>query len=377
MTNEQRAQAAALIHEFRDVFVVKGGQIGKTDVVQHHIRTEPGTKPIASRPYRVNYKNRQVIEDQVNEMLDNKIIKPSASPWSAPVVLVPKKDGSLRFCVDYRKLNQVTVLEQFPMPDIRQSLEIFGSKGARWFSTLDLKSAYWQVQLCPDSAEKSAFITANGLWEFTTLPFGLSAAPMTFSRLMSEVLKGLNWHVCLVYLDDIITFSRTVEEHIDILRQVFERLRKAKLKLAPKKCFLFREEVKYLGHYVSAAGIRVDPKKVSAVKEYPIPKTVTEVRAFLGLAGYYRRFCKEYSKVARPLHDLTHLDIPFIWGPAQQNAFEVLKTKLTEAPVLSYPDPGKPYVLYTDASRLAVGYVLSQEQEGLEKSYLLRREKFE
>ena len=366
---EQKQEVANLLQEFRDVFVGSDGIIGCTDMIEHHIRTEPGTHPIASKPYRVNYKNRRVIEEQVQEMLDQKIIRPSASPWSAPVVLVPKRDGTLRFCVDYRRLNKITVLEQFPLPDIRQSLEIFGSKNARYFSTLDLKSAYWNVKLCEHSVEKSAFITPTGLWEFVRLPFGLSGAPMCFSRLMSEVLRGMLWEVCLVYLDDIIIFSCTVEEHLVILREVLERLRRAKLKLAASKCYLFREEVKFLGHYVSAKGIRVDPKKVEAVRNYPIPTNVTQVRAFLGLAGYYRRFCKNYAEVAKPLTEMTRNENaePFGWGERQQQAFEKLKIMLTTTPLLAYPDPNKPYRLYTDASQLSVGYVLCQEQEGVEK----------
>ena len=366
---QERQVVAQLLQEFRDVFVGRDGVIGCTDLIQHHIRTEPGTQPIASRPYRVNYKNRKVIEEQVRDMLSQKIIRPSASPWSAPVVLVPKPDGSLRFCVDYRKLNDVTVLEQFPLPDIRQSLEIFGSKGARYFSTLDLKSAYWNVKLCDHSAEKSAFVTPTGLYEFIRLPFGLSGAPMCFSRLMSEVLKGLLWEVCLVYLDDIIIFSATVKEHIRILRQVLERLRLAKLKLSASKCYLFRTEVKFLGHYVSANGIRMDYKKVEAVRDYPVPTNITQMRAFLGLAGYYRHFCAGYAQVAKPLTEMTRHENAedFRWGPTQQEAFEKLKEMLISAPLLAYPDPNLPYILYTDASRLAVGYVLCQKQGEVEK----------
>ena len=367
LNDAQKAQVVSLINEYRDVFVGSDGVIGRTDYIQHHIRTDPATQPIASKPYRVNYKNREVIEEQVNEMLEKNIIQPSASPWSAPVVLVPKPDGSLRFCVDYRKLNNVTVVENFPLPDIRQSLEIFGQKGAKIFSCLDLKCAYWQVELCPESAEKTAFITPDGLWQFRVLPFGLSGAPMTFSRLMAEVLSGLLWKKCLVYLDDIILFSKDFPEHLEILREVFERLRKAGLKLAPNKCYIGRTKVKYLGHYISADGIEVDPKKVQAVKTYPVPKNVTEVRAFLGLAGYYRRFCKDFANIARPLHHLTKQDVPFHWGTEQQVAFDTLKDLLTKAPILAYPHPDKRYILYTDASHKAVGYVLSQNQDGLER----------
>ena len=367
LTPEQKLQVTELVNEYRDVFVGADGKIGRTTYIQHHIRTEPGTKPIVSRPYKVNYKNREIIAQQVNEMLDQGIIRPSSSPWSAPVVLVPKSDGSRRFCCDFRRLNQVTVLESFPLPDVRQSLEIFGSKRAKLFSTLDLKSAYWQVEMCPQSAEKTAFITPEGLYEFQVLPFGLSAAPFTFSRLMSEVLKGLLWHKCLVYLDDIIIWSKDFLEHLETMREVFERLRKAGLKLAANKCSICREKVKYLGHYISAEGVQVNPKTISAIREYPVPTNMTEVRAFLGLAGYYRRYCKGFAQIARPLHHLLKQDVKFEWKEEQQEAFDTLKKMLSSAPLLAYPRADTPYILYTDASREAVGYVLSQEQDGVER----------
>ena len=367
LTTEQKHQVMELINEYRDVFVGSDGKIGRTNYIQHHIRTEPGTKPIASRPYKVNYKNREVITKQIDEMLDKGIIQPSASPWAAPVVLVPKPDGSKRFCIDFRALNKVTILEQFPLPNIRQSLEIFGSKRAKLFSTLDLKSAYWQVEMCPESAEKTAFITQEGQWEFRVLPFGLAAAPFTFSRLMSEVLKGLLWHKCLVYLDDIILWSASFSEHLEVMREVFERLRKAGLKLAANKCSICREKVKYLGHYISAEGVQVNPKTISAIKDYPIPTNVTQVRAFLGLAGYYRRYCRGFAKIARPLHYLLKQDVQFEWKEEQQQAFDTLKEMLSSAPLLAYPRADIPYILYTDASREAVGYVLSQKHDGEEK----------
>ena len=368
MNEQQKAQMVELVQEYRDIFVGSDSVIGNTKLLQHHIRTIEGATPIASRPYRVDYKSRKVIEDQVADMLDKDVIQPSVSPWSAPVVLVPKPDGSLRFCIDFRRLNSVTILDQFPLPDIRQSLEIFGTMKAKWFSSLDLQSAYWQVSMCPKSAEKTAFITTDGLWQFKKMPFGLSGAPMTFSRLMAEVLKGLLWKTCLVYLDDILIFTDTFERHLVVMREVFERLRGAGLKLSTKKCFLGRAKVKYLGHIVSADGIETNPKKISAVKDAEPPTNVTQVRQFLGLAGYYRRYVQGFSEIAKPLHDLTRIDHKFEWGPAQEKAFQTLKEKLTQAPILMYPlMDGTPFIVQTDASDYSVGYVLSQIQDELER----------
>ena len=359
--NEEEAQELKeLLNQYTDVFVGPDGRLGCTDLLQHTIRTDPEQPPISQRPYKVGYKARQIIEEQVNELLAQGLIKPSDSPWASPVVLVAKKDGTTRFCVDFRKLNQVTRMEQYPIPDIRQSLDVFGQAGAAYFSTLDLKSAFWQVKMDPESAPKTAFITVDGVYEFTVLPFGLCGAPITFSRLMAKAMRGLIWKNCLVYLDDVVVFSRTFSEHLVHLKEVLHRLRAANLKLSPTKCILARSQVHYLGHVVSGQGIAVDPKKIEAVKTFPEPTCVKEVRQFLGLAGYYRRYCKGFSRIAQPLHALTKKGIPYEWTQAAQKAFDDLKGLLISAPVLAYPDFDRPYRLYTDASGTAVGHVLSQ-----------------
>ena len=239
--------------------------------------------------------------------------------------------------------------------------------GATWFSTLDCKSGYWQVGLAEKDRPKTAFsIAGGGLWQFTVMPFGLCNAPATFERLMERVLHGLSWKQCLVFLDDIIVFSKTFSEHLDILREVFNRLKTANLKLSPGKCILLQDKVNYLGHVVSADGVGTDPKKIESIVEWPTPRTVRDVRSFLGLCSYYRRFVKNFATIAKPLHSLTEKGVPFDWSGECENAFKELKRALTEAPILNYPIEDGDFVIDTDASNVGVGGVLSQIQNGQE-----------
>ena len=234
------------------------------------------------------------------------------------------------------------------------------------FSTLDLTSGYWQVEMDPDDAGKTAFCTRYGLYQWRVMPFGLCNAPSTFERLMEKVLAGLQWKIALLYLDDVIVFSSTVEQQLDRLRLVFERIRKANLQLKPKKCHLFCKEVSFLGHRVSGEGVTTEEDKVQAVKEWPVPKSVKAVRSFLGLTGYYRRFVKDYAAVASPLIALTQKAVVFKWGEEEQRAFETLKDKLVTAPILGYPDMKERFILDTDASKCAIGgcAVPGTEREG-------------
>ena len=236
---------------------------------------------------------------QVQQMLTSGVIRPSNSPWASPVVMVKKKDGSLRFCIDFRQLNAATIKDAHPLPRIDDLLDAL--HGARWFSTLDLKSGYWQVPIQERDKEKTAFRTSSGqLFEFNQVPFGLCNAPATFSRLMNSVLAGLHWETCLFYLDDIIVFAATWEEHLDCLRQVFERLRHAKLKLGTKKCTFAAKEVSYLGHLVTEEGLLPDPSLLATIREINPPKNVTEVRSFLGLASYLASVCQKFCSHRRP-----------------------------------------------------------------------------
>ena len=276
------------------------------------------------------------------------MIEPSNSPWAANVVLVRKKDGTKRLCIDYRQLNEVTIKDAYPIPRIDETIDALGK--AKWFSTLDLSSGYWQVALDEDAQEKSTFVVRNGLYKWKVMPFGLANAPATFERLMERVMRGLQWEILLIYLDDIIVFGKTIEEEIQRLRITFSRLRGAGLKLKPSKCHLFRTSVLYLGYVVSADGVTTDPEKVQAVANWPVPKCKKEVRSFLGLASYYRRFVKGFAEIASPLHELTAKSKPFVWSDQCQSAFDELKRRLLCAPILAYPLPEGAFVLDTDAS---------------------------
>ncbi len=306
-------------------------------------------------------------------MLEKGIIRESCSPWAAPIVLVRKKTGAWRFCVDYRRLNQVTKKDAFPLPRIEDSLTSLTQ--AAWYSTLDLASGYWQVQVEEGDREKTAFTTPFGLFEWDRMPFGLCNAPATFQRLMQRCLGGQLVDTMLVYLDDVIVYSPDFESHLQHLEQVFWAMEKYGLKLQPDKCQLFRKEVKFLGHCVSASGVSLDPEKVSVVQGWSAPKTVRQVRSFLGFVGYYRRFIKDFSKITKPLNQLLvgsgrprgRGSPPVAWDSACDVAFQRLKQELLQAPILAYADFTQPFVLYTDASNLGLGAVLAQWQQGVER----------
>ena len=263
--------------------------------------------------------------------------------------------------MDYRKLNRLTKLDEFPLPRIDDTLDLLS--GARYFTTLDLASGYWQVGIEDSSKEKTAFTTYSGLYQFKKMPFGLVNARATFQRLMEVVLSGLARTVCLVYLDDIIVIGKTLEEHNVNLGKVLKCMRSAGLKLQPKKCHIAHEEVEYLGHVVSAEGVRTDPKKLRAVQQNPTPTDVKTLRSFLGLASYYRGFVPNFAKIAGPLHALTKKDMPFLWTSQCQHSFDAIKKLLTTAPVLSFPQFDKSFIVETDASGLGLGTVLAQRQE--------------
>ena len=364
LSQQDRNELYSSLCEYHDVFVLEEGERGETALVQMEIDTgdaRPKRQPVRRTPFAA----RQEIARQLKQMQEQNVIYPSDSPWASPVVLVRKKDGSLRFCIDYRSLNLVTKSDPFPLPRIDDLLDQLGK--AKYFSTLDLASGYWQVQLHPDSRAKSAFVTHQGLYEFRVMPFGLKNAPAVFQRLMQKVLTGLNPETgpdfVAIYLDDILVFSETFEAHLLHLRQVLERFKVAGLKLKPSKCHFFSQTVEYLGHLVTPREILPNPNRVSAIKEFPAPKSVKEVRQFLGLGSYYRRFIRNFAEIAHPLHLLTQKDAIFQWSPECQKAFQQLKDALVSPPVLAYPDFSKSFTLETDASIKGLGAVLSQLQD--------------
>lgn len=369
-TTEQLKKIEAVLWEFQSTFSRSEEDFGCTTAIEHEIPTGD-TPPIRERYLQIPPTLYQEVKTMLSQMLDSGVVRESQSPWAAPVVLVRKKDGSLRFCVDYRKLNAATVKDAFPLPRIEESLTAL--QRAKYFSALDLASGYWQVPVAEKDKQKTAFILPMGLYEFNRMPFGLTNAPGTFQRLMEHCLGELNFESILIYLDDVVVHAPTFEEHLRRLRQVLSRLRAHGLKIKPRKCHLFQTSLEYLGHIVSAEGVRPAESKIEAVSKWPQPKTVREVKAFLGLAGYYRRFIKGFAKIAGPLHELLRGTAqgpktrPISWGLPQQQAFDELKRTLISAPILAYAQYDKPFILYTDGSLHGLGAVLAQEQEGQER----------
>ena len=359
LTEEQQKSFTDLLAKHTDIFALRPTELGTTKLVSHHIDTgdhSPIHQPLRRTPFSL----RKKINEMIEEMLETGIIQQSSSPWASPIVLVKNKDGTMRFCVDYRKLNHITKPDVFPLPRIDDTLEQLA--GAKYFSTLDLASGYWQVSMDNTSQEKTAFSTYAGHYEFKKMPFGLVNAPSTFQRLMEVTLAGLKQDCCLTYLDDVIVIGKSMEEHNQNLVKVFDRLRVAGLKLKPTKCKLAQRSVEYLGHIVSEEGVRTDPKKLQAVSEYPTPADVKSLRSFLGLASYYRRFIPNFAKVAGPLHALTKKDVEYVWTPQCQEVFRKLKELLTSSPVLVFPNFDIPFLLETDASHQGLGAVLAQTQ---------------
>jgi len=363
LNEDEKVKFRNLFKKYRDVFAFPGDQLGRTSLVQHVIETGDAM-PIKQRPYRASPETKKEIDRQVDEMLESGIIQESVSPWSSPVVLVKKKDGTLRFCVDFRKLNKVTKMDSFPMPLVADALDSLA--GTNVFSTLDLKSGFWQIEMHPNSREKTAFVTHNGLYEFVTMPFGLSNSGASFQRLMGHILRGLEYRFALIYIDDIIIFSKSIDRHLVHLEEVFRRLRDANVKLNPKKCSFVKRRVEYLGHVVTPEGVSPNPDKIRVVEEFPTPKNVKELRSFLGLANYYRRFVRGFSNVASPLNSLTKKGVPFVWTEACAVAFDKLKRALVNAPILAYPNFEEQFLLFVDANSTGIGFTLGQMQDGKE-----------
>ncbi len=381
LDSDQKKHVEDLLLRWRHVFAESDFDLGHTTTVEHDI-TLTDDKPFKERYRRIPPNMYEEVRQHLKEMLDCDVIRISKSPFASPVVLVRKKDGGLRFCIDYRKLNNRTVKDAHSLPRIEESLDALA--GARWFSSADLKAGYWQIGVKEADKPKTAFTVGPlGFWEFNRMPFGLTNAPATFQRLMESCMGDLHLTQCLLYLDDIIVFSSTFQEHVCRLENILERLSEHGLKLKPTKCCFFRKSVRYLGHVISEDGIQTDIDKIEAVKSWPVPGNVKDLRRFLGFTGFYRRFVKNYSKVSRPLYDLLKGDptagkvkkksrnvakpVPFVWGAPQQEAFDRLIELLTTAPTLAYADFSQPFILHTDASQTGLGAVLYQEHNGVRK----------
>ena len=354
-----------LLSEFRDIMSTGPMDLGSTDVIQHDIETT-STRPIRQAPRRLPMHQADEVRDHVENLLHEGLIEPSNSPWAAPIVVVRKSDRSIRLCVDYRKLNTVTVKDAFPIPRVDDAIDHMSE--AQYFSTLDLASGYWQVELTNAARAKAAFVTPFGLYEWKVMPFGLCNAPATFQRLMNAVLGDLVPKACAAYIDDTITFSTTFDEHLVRLRLVFEKFRAAGLKVKPRKCQILQKSVTYLGHVFEGGGVAPKPTNCSAVTNMQALASVQEVRRFVGFASYYRRFIKDFATIAAPLHKLTQKKVDFVWTDECQDAFDTLKHRLTTPPILTYPDAHRKFILDTDASDYGIGATLSQiDDQGRER----------
>lgn len=352
-----------LIEEYKDVFPDElPPGLPPDRGVAHKIIEEEGSKPVSRPMIRLSPPEQKEMKTQLDDLLKKGFIRPSNSPYAAPVLFAKKKDGKWRMCIDYRGLNKQTIRNQFPLPRIDELLEKLAL--AKIFSSLDLVSGYYQIPMDPESIEKTAFRTRYGLYEFLVLPFGLTNAPATFSHMMNDVFFEILDDYVVVYLDDILVFSLNEEDHEKHLREVLERLRKNKLYAKLSKCKFGVNEVEFLGHKVSKDGISVLESKTKVIQEWKTPTDVDQLRSFLGLANFYGKFVKEYAYITSPLYDLLKKEVPFKWTETHDKAFSNIKTALSSPPVLICPDPSKPYTLHTDASDTTYGAVLSQEVSG-------------
>lgn len=379
---EWKRRITEKLNKIPDVFALSAMDFGCTDKVKHHIKLHDET-PFKHRARPIHPRDIEAVRQHLRDLLEAGVIRESESSFSSPIVVVRKKNGDIRLCIDYRKLNLQTVKDAYPLPNLEESLSALS--GSKWFSVLDLKSGYYQIEMNEEDKAKTAFVTPIGFWEFNRMPQGVTNAPSTFQRLMEKSMGNLHLKEVLVFLDDLIVFSDTLEEHEQRLLRVLHRLEEYGLELSPEKCKFFQTSVRYLGHIVSEKGVETDPDKILVLKSCPIPRTLKELKSFLGFAGYYRRFIKGYSAIAKPLNDLTRGYTPTSkaqkrsspvriqdpkqpfggrWTPTCQLAFELLIEKLTSPPVLGFADPKLQYILHTDASITGLGAALYQEQEG-------------
>ena len=367
LSDEEKKLVTIFVKRNIQRFAAKLDELGRNSDNPHLIKTG-SAKPISMRYYRTSPALQREIERQIQELLRHGLIEPSRSRWRSPVLLVKKPDGTFRLVCDYRNLNKVTEKESFPLPRLEDVWDLIGEKKPQYFSVLDLSSGFWQLELDDETKHKTSFVTRCGQYQWNVLPFGLTNSPITFQQTMNQVLADLILTCCIVYVDDIIVFSPDLQTHLQDLQKVFDRLEQAGLKLKLSKCRFAVQKVKYLGHLLEPEGILPNPEKVEVIRNYPVPKNPKHVRQFLGLCNYYRRFQKDYSKIAKPLHNLTKKDTTWQWSQSCQDAFEQLRQNLLTAPMLNYADMERPFILTTDASDFALGYVLSQKDtDGVER----------
>ena len=362
LNDDESEKLLALLVNYADCFAKDNSTLGRCTFAEHSIDTADAA-PIRQRPYNSAFKQREIIQKQVDQMIQDGVVEPTTGPWASPVVLARKPDNSWRFCVDFRRINALTHVPVYPLPKIEDALSRL--EGSCWFSHLDLQAGFWQIPLKPGDKEKTGFITPDGHYRFNVMPFGLAGAPASFQSMMDVLLAGLKWNTCLVYLDDVVVYSATFEEHLERLEEVLIRIFAANLRFRIQKCQFLERILKLLGFIVSGEGILPDPQKISAVKNYPRPKSVKEIQSFIGLCSFFRRFIEDFSVIARPLSELTKRDRPFVWGPEQETSFVALKDRLTSPPLLSHPDYNLPFEIHPDASGYGIGAVILQQKDGV------------
>jgi hypothetical protein len=351
------AEIESLLQEFTDVFAEPQG-LPPHRQYDHAINLETGCQPPNAKPYRYSPIQKDEIERQVREMLRLGMITHSMSPYAAPVLLVRKKDGSWRFCVDYRRLNMVTIKSKFPLPIVDELLDELA--GARYFSKLDLRAGYHQIRMREEDELKTAFKTHHGQFQFRVMPFGLTNAPATFQCLMNSIFAEHTRKFVIVFLDDILVYSATLQDHVNHLRVVLALLRQHELYAKESKCSFAQDRIEYLGHIISREGVATDSEKTAAMNAWPVPTSATELRGFLGLTGYYRKFVPRYGIIAKPLTQLLTKK-GFAWSDTAQHAFEQLKKAMVNTPVLALPDFDRPFAIETDACDTGIGAVLVQD----------------
>lgn len=363
LNEEEKLKLTKIVKKYREIFYKDGCDLTFTNTIKHEIKTTD-TMPIYTKTYRYPQIHKEEVDRQIQDMLKQGIIRPSKSPYSSPLWVVSKKiDASgkqkWRLVIDYRKLNEVTINDKFPIPNIDDILDKLGR--SMYFTTIDLAKGFHQIEIFENDIPKTAFSTNQGHYEFLRMPFGLKNAPSTFQRMMNSILSELIGKICFVYLDDIIIFSTSIEEHLISIERVFRKLQEANLKVQLDKCEFMRKEIEYLGHVVTSEGVKPNPNKIKAIKQFPVPKTTKQIKQFLGLVGYYRKFIKDFAHIAKPM--TTQLKKGNRINPSDKDylsAFNKLKSLIISESILSYPDYNKKFVLTTDASNYAIGAVLSQ-----------------
>ncbi|MEL6462700.1 MAG: RNase H-like domain-containing protein, partial [Cyanobacteria bacterium J06621_15] len=358
---EHTDKLIGLLNKFDNIIALEGDKLGITDKIEHHISVPMNAKPIFIPQYRIPHSQIEEIENEVQKMLDEGIVEPSNTPWSFPLLCIPKKDGGFRIVVDFRQLNAITATDPYPMPSMQDLLNSIGRN--KFFSTIDLLQGFLQVPLNKESKLKTGFTTSSGHYVYNRMPFGLKSSPVTFVRLISEVFKGLLGKIVYAYIDDLIVIGNSIEEHLHNLSLVLERLEEANLKIKISKCNFLKNTCTFLGHELSECGVRVTEDKVEAIQKFKQPKNLKNLRSFLGLSGFYRRYIKDYARIAAPLTDLLKKDVKFEWKNEQESAFRKLKSALTTAPVLAFPDFSKQFYLVTDASKRGIGSALMQKTD--------------